>query len=192
MSDYRDTLLALLPRGDAWSTDADSALGQLMSGVGEEFARIEQRANDLLTEAAPSQTFELLDEWQQMYGLPDTCSGEQVFQQRRIALVQKYQLMGGQSREFLLGIAAVLGYEIAITEYQHRGFGADFGTNYAGHDWNNVVQINALLINYQERSHGQPHGETYRTWGNAGLECVFNRLIHAHRHIIYNYQETLD
>lgn len=187
VSDYRDALLALLPRGDAWPTDPESELGKLMHGIAEEFARLDQRAQDLLTESHPSQTFELFSEWENEYGLPDSCTVDPSFQQRLAALIQKYQMQGGQSREFFLSVAEALGYDISITEQSERVFGADFGTDYASSDLNWVLQINALLINYQERSFGAPFGDTYRAWGNSGLECAFNRLVHAHRYVVYSY-----
>lgn len=185
---HRDALMALFPKGQAWPTEPDSELGKLMHGVAEEFARIDARAEDLLRESHPSTAFELFEEWEQMHGLPDTCaSSDPTFQERRLALVQKYQMFGGQSREFFIAIAAALGFEITITEYRERSFGMDHGTLYGDTEWNWVWQVNAALTNYAERSMGEPFGEYYREWGNQRLECVLNRLVHAHRYLIFSY-----
>lgn len=187
VDDYRDALIALLPQGDAWPTDPGSDLGLLLTGLAEEFARIDARAEDLLNESHPSQTFELFEEWEAMYGLPDTCTADPSFQERRFDLVQRYQQLGGQSRAFFIAMAAALGYTITITEYQERTFGMDFGTDYSGSDWNWAWQINVAQTNYAERSMGDPFGEYYRQWGNERLECALNRLVHAHRHLIFSY-----
>jgi uncharacterized protein YmfQ (DUF2313 family) len=188
VTDYRDALLALMPQGDAWPTDPDSELGKLLTGLAEEFARIDARAEELLNESHPSQTFELFEEWEQMYGLPDTCAGtDPSFQERRFDLVQRYRQLGGQSRQFFIEMAAALGYEITITEYQERSFGMDHGTDFGGTDWNFAWQINATQANYAERSMGDPFGEYYREWGNQRLECALSRLRHAHRKLIFSY-----
>lgn len=187
-TDYRNALQALMPVGQAWSLDPDSGLGLLLAGVGEEFARIDQRAEDLLDESHPSQAFELFAEWEQMYGLPDSCaSNDPSFAARRFDLVQRYRQLGGQSRQFFIEMAAALGYTITITEYQERTFGADFGTDYGDQDWNWVWQVNATQTNYAERAMGDPYGEYYREWGNQRLECALNRLVHAHRYLIFSY-----
>lgn len=187
VDDYRDALLALLPRGDAWSRDPDGELGKLMHGIAEEFARIDARAEDVLTESHPSTAFEMFEEWEAQYHLPDSCTVDPQFQQRVAALIQKYKMTGGQSRQFFEELAATLGYDVVISEYKERKFGGKHGERYGGTDWNFTWQVNALQANYQERSFGQPFGSTYRTWGSSGLECAFNRLVHSHRHIIYSY-----
>ena len=185
---YRDALLASLPRGDIWTTDLDSDLAKLMLAIGEEFARIDARAADVINESHPSSAFEMFEEWEEMYGLPHSCSGaEQTFQERRQALVQAYQMQGGQSRAFFIALAALFGFEITITEYKERRFGDNFGERFGGVDYNYIWQVNAASINYSERRFGQPFGDYYRAWGNERLECLFKRLVHSHRHIIFSY-----
>ena len=186
--EYRDALLSLLPRGDAWPTDLDSNMAKLMFGIAEEFARIDARAMSVIRESHPSTAFELFKEWEQMYALPHSCSGnDPSFQERRQALIQAYRANGGQSRQFFITLAALLGFTITITEYQERTFGNDLGGPFGGEEWNYVWQVNTSLNNYAERSFGEPYGEYYRTWGNQRLECLFNRLVHSHRHIIFSY-----
>ncbi len=63
----------------------------------------------------------------------------------------------------------------------------DYGTEYAGPEWNWVWQVDAALNNDVERSQGEPFGEYYRQWGNQRLECVLTRLVHAHRRLIFSY-----
>lgn len=185
---YQQALLAHLPKGDAWPRDLDSELGKMMCGAAEEFTRIEKRSEDLLNESHPSQVFELFDETEKQYGLPDHCLGDDpAFQKRRATLIQKYQMLGGQSREFFIAVAAALGYAITITEYQERLCGDQFGDEFGAPDCNFIWQVNAQQTNYSERYCGDSFGSPYRAWGNQQLECVLNALVHSHRHIIYRY-----
>lgn len=185
---YRDSLLALLPKGDAWPTEADSELAKLMLGVAEELARIDARASDLLNESHPSQAFETFEEWEQMYALPDRCSGtDQSFQERKAALVLKYQQFGGQSREFFIAMADALGYAITITEYSDCICGDEVGSYIGGEDWNFIWQINSSELNERWMEAGDLVGDPLRSWGNQQLECMMNKLKHAHRALIFSY-----
>lgn len=172
---YQQQLLTLLPRGQAWQQPADSELGLLMLALAEEFARIDARAKLLLQESLPSMVEDLLEEWEQDYGLPDTCTiTAQTLSERRESLVQKYKIHGSQSREFLQELAAAIGFSITFTEYQHRRHGQPFGQPWYGLDWNFVIDINV----------DTPNADPYKI---ARLECVFYRLIHAHKIIRFNY-----
>lgn len=188
IASYQNALLALLPRGVAWSKDADSELGKLMAGIAEEFARIDERAQDLLNESLPSQASETFDEWESEYGSPGPCGGiDPTFQERLTALLQTYKMQGGQSRAFFRDVAKTMGYDITITEYGQRLYGDHYGDLYGGEDWVYVWQVNAATINFKEMHYGDQWGSLYRSWSNARLECVFNRLKHAHMHIIFSY-----
>lgn len=188
VTQYQNALLALLPSGKAWNKAPESEVGVLMAGIAEELARIDERAKDLLNESHPSYADELFEEWEAMYGLPDPCSGDDpTFQERLSSLIQTYRMQGGQSKAFFIEVAELMGYEITITEYQQSYYGDDFGELFGGEDWAFAWQVNAASINFQYFYYGDPWGNLYRSWGNARLECVFNRLKHAHMHIIFSY-----
>lgn len=188
VTSYQNALLALLPRGVAWSKDTDSELGKLMAGIAEEFARIDERAQALLDESLPSRASETFEEWESEYGLPDPCSGiDPTFQERLTALLQTYKMQGGQSRAFFIEVAALMGYDITVSEYGQRLYGDYYGDLYGGEDWVYVWQVNAAQVNFNEMRYGNKWGSLYRTWSNARLECVFNRLKHAHMKIIFSY-----
>ncbi|MBJ7553153.1 YmfQ family protein [Marinomonas spartinae] len=190
VSEYQHALLALLPRGNAWAKVPDSQLGRLMAGISEELARVDQRALDVLKESHPSQAYETFAQWEAEYGLPDPCSGvDPSYQERLAALLQSYRMKGSQSREFLIEIAAIMGYQITITEYQTARYGQPYGSLYGGEDWAFTWQINAAQYSPKTRHYGDPWGDRYRTWSNQRLECVFNRLKQAHTHIIFKYIE---
>lgn len=176
-TNYHAALLALLPAGSAWPREPDSELSKLLKALAQEFARIDARANQLLAESLPSQTVELLAEWETDYALPDGCStAAQTIEERRAALQQKYLQYGSQSREFLTELAAAMGISITITEYQHRRFGDNFGEVWRGQGWNFVVQVDATATEEQAAL-------------AAYLECALKRVLQAHKVLIYTVHD---
>ena len=174
--DYQYQLLALLPDGMAWSRDPEDDLGKLMLGLAEEFARIDERAKALLDESLPSKVTDLISEWETDYSLPDSCTiGAQTLEERRAALVQKFKIYGSQSREFLQELAAAIGIDITVNEYKARRFGDPFGEPWTGIEWHFIISIDAIVE------------DPANTALMAQLECVFRRIIHAHKTLIFTF-----
>jgi uncharacterized protein YmfQ (DUF2313 family) len=126
-SDYTQAFLALLPQGQAWPRHFDSLLVQVCKGLCEYWGFVDKRAADLLEiESDPRTTVELLPDWERNWGLPDPCyTAPQSMYERQLALVMRMTMLGAQSREFFIGIAAQLGYTITITEYRTFVVGLD-------------------------------------------------------------------
>jgi uncharacterized protein YmfQ (DUF2313 family) len=118
--DYAEALQGLLPLGQAWPRDNDSTLMKVVRGLTGIWGDIEIRASTLLeVESDPRSTIELLPDWERNWGLPDPCySSPQNIGQRQLALVMRMTMEGGQSREFFISVAAMIGYTITITEYR--------------------------------------------------------------------------
>jgi uncharacterized protein YmfQ (DUF2313 family) len=118
--DYADAMQALLPLGQAWPRDWDGVLMRVVRGLTRIWGDFETRASTLLEiESDPRSTVELLPDWERNWGLPDPCyQSPQSISDRQRALVMRMTLWGAQSREFFIGIAAMLGYTITITEYR--------------------------------------------------------------------------
>lgn len=64
---------ALLPPGKAWTRRLDALLTKLLEGWAPELARAQARAACLLSEFNPATAIELLDEHEEINGLPDPC-----------------------------------------------------------------------------------------------------------------------
>ena len=81
---------------------------------------VDARAADLLErESDPRSTIELLPDWERNWGLPDPCyTSPQSIDERQRALVMRMTMLGAQSRQFFIDVAAMLGYTITITEYR--------------------------------------------------------------------------
>jgi len=71
-SDYAKLLLALLPPGRAHTAE-DQGLSEALEGLGVEWARVEARLLAVIEELDVSTASELLNAWEAVYGLPDSC-----------------------------------------------------------------------------------------------------------------------
>ncbi len=188
--DYLSQLFALLPRGAAWTGKLTSTRGQLLWGLSEEPARIDARGFDLLDEAHPARTVEILPEWESVFGLPDSCTGElETLQERRAALIAQVTLIGGQSVGFFISMAQSRGYEITITEHAPFRAGVNTaGDSVQGDAWQFAWAVNAPETTVTSFRAGQSGaGEPLRTWGNDLLECTFEQLCPAHTTLIITY-----
>lgn len=192
--DYKGLLQAFLPPGRLWDAlrETGSLADDLLAALAEEFARVDQRVDDLLDETDPRTTLEMLSEWEAWAGLPDACTGDfDTIQQRRGALVQHLTSVGGQSRAYFINLAASLGYTVTISEY--RPFIC--GLNRCGDQLNGGVAVRhywrvnvgtARIVWF--RSGVSQAGDYLGLIDRAAvLECVLQRFKPAHTQIIFNY-----
>lgn len=189
-AEYLSQLQALLPQGPAWPRDEDATLTQLLAALAEEFARVDLRAENLLDEADPRTTAEMLWDWERVAGLPDPCViAAQTTQERRAALVAKLTNIGGQSRQYFIDLAAALGYTITITEFHpFRVDESAAGDALHGDDWAFAWRVNAPATTIREfRVSESTVGDPLRIWGNELLECALSRLKPAHTHALFGY-----
>lgn len=187
---YLSQLQALLPPGLAWPRDPDATLTQLLDAFAEEFARVDQRADDLIEEADPRTTHELLPDWERVAGLPDPCApAEQTIAQRQAALTGKLTLVGDQSRQYFIDIATALGYVGAtIDEYRPMTCNDDCndalwseGDRFA---WQiNLPYTGGTFIANCNSDCNAP----LQAWGDTAVECRINRYKPAHTTAIFAY-----
>lgn len=190
---YAEQLLTLLPQGRAWPREGDSNLRKLMAGIGDELSRIGRRAEELLHEAIPTTTIQMLEDWERAAGLPDLCVlGDQTLQERRNALLARLVTSGGQSREFFISLGAYLGYTITITEFLPFRVGrSSVGDHICDESWRHIWRVNGPDVTIIEfRVSLSAVGEPLRKWGNELLECVFNRIKPAHTVLMFGYGAT--
>lgn len=189
--DYLRQLQALLPLGPAWPKDDTASLTKFLSGLAQEFARVDSRAGQLLDEADPRTTVELFADWERVAGLPDACVaafvGDQTQAQRRAALLGRLTSLGGQSAAYFVAVAAALGYVVTISEFAWHSVDHDVDHPLYGVDWNFAFQVNAALNTVTDITVDSPADEPLSAWGNALLECVIRRLKPAHSTVIFSY-----
>lgn len=190
-ADYRTQLQALLPQGAAWPRAATALWTKLLDAIAEEFARIDGRALQLIDEADPRTTAEMLADWERVAGLPDSCSGllADTQQGRRNELVSKLVGQGGQSRTYFIEVAAALGFSIEIEEFRPFRVGqATAGQALTNGDWRFAWRVRAPTVTVMRFRVGQSAvGEALATWGNAGMECRIRNYRPAQTNVIFAY-----
>lgn len=185
---YYAQLRSLLPPGDLWPRRDDAGLARLLAAIAEEFARLDGRARDLVREADPRTTSELLDDFERVAGLPDPCVPDvQSVEARRSRLVQKLTGRGGQSRAFFIELAAGLGFTITITEFRRFTAVSACTDGINADPWCHTWRVNAPSVRIDHMTATSTCAEPIRSWGNELLECVLTRLKPAHTHLLFGY-----
>lgn len=182
---YARALRALLPTGPAWIVEQGTVLANLLLGVSEELARIDGRAGAVINESDPRTTFELLADWERVYGLPDPCMGTQPsVGLRRASLIAKL-LGGGQTPAYYIALAEALGYAITITEYTETTFDDPFDTPFYDETWAHTWLVTGPDIAVHERVFDDPFDDPYASWSGAELQCVLAETKPAHTTLIF-------
>lgn len=194
-SDFLSAMQALMPRGLAWPRDPTSVMARVMSGLAPTWVRHTQQNNNLLIDAFPATSVQLLPEWEATLGLPDPCAGESpTLQGRQAQVVARFAGSGGQSVPYFTQYAAALGYAVTVTEYTpfrmgQQSMGGQLGTQ----DWAFTWRVNAPAQSLTYFSTGQSYmGQALASWGNAVLECEMNKIMPAHTVLMFAYGQTGD
>lgn len=183
-SDYQEQLAALLPPGQAFPREAGGSLADLLAGMAEEWARVDARAEQLIIDANPLASAELLPDWERVTALPDNCAGvlADTLQGRRAALLTKLASTGVQSAAYFVEVAAALGYAVTIEEFRPFRAGLSVaGDALTNGDWVFTWRVNAPAVTVTPFRAGRSGaGEALAAWGNDTLECKINQLKPAH------------
>lgn len=192
--DYEAQALALLPRGPAWPWAPGAPVQQLGSGWAYSLARVHGDVVALIDEADPSTTFELLGDWERVAGLPDPCAlafgGDQELGQRQASLLAKITSAGGQTPAYYISVAQSMGYDITITEFREHTVDDDVDAELHGEPWAHAWSINAQASTVTELTVDDTVDDPLAWWGDAALECVFERIKPSHTVLIFTYEEV--
>lgn len=174
------------------SDDPASNWGNLLAALAVEWSRLRGRAVDLLGEALPYLTTELLADWETVAGLPDPCTGEADpgADGRRRALVTRITARGGQSIAYLADLAATLGYAITIEEFRpFRAGRSGAGDAINGGPWpfTFVVHAPTATVTSMFRAGLSVAGDPITYAANLPLECLINRARPAHTAALFSY-----
>jgi uncharacterized protein YmfQ (DUF2313 family) len=119
-------------------------------------------------ESDPRLTIELLSDWEFAWGLPDPCfKSALTIDARHAMLILKMTLLGGQSREFFIGVAEWLGYNITISEWAPFTAGISQVGDTRG------------MIPWDDTPGHHPEVEDYR-WEIGAPEMRFYWQVHVH------------
>jgi uncharacterized protein YmfQ (DUF2313 family) len=208
--DYGTAFLTLLPRGQAWPKYPGSTLELTCRGLAEYWGYVDTRAADLLeNESDPRKTLELLPDWERNWGLPDPCmlNPPTSIGARRLALVAKMTMLGGQSRQFFLDVSNAYGYgNITITEYAPYMPGVSRVGDQSGiynpgdpdhYRWQLgpaemrfywTIHVGSLSLEYFRCNSSVCGVNRLLEIGTAAdLECILDKLKPAHTEIVYDY-----
>lgn len=187
---YRQMLAALLPRGPAW--DADDLI---LTGLVPSLASVHSRGDVLMLETDPRSVTELIDRYEAISKLPDSCApaGVQTLQQRRQRLDAKLNLAGGINEAFYLGQLEALGYTgVTITRYNKSQFTCTSSCTDSlfSDDWRYYWQVNMPTSTQTTPMTAISNcTDSLRTWGDTIAECVLEKLAPSHTYVIFRYTE---
>lgn len=116
---YARMMLALLPPGRLWRL-VESVLTRLFDGLGEELARVDERAADLVSEAHPPNLFELLPEAEAELELVAGTASIAERQARVVARTIRQQgVRPADYREALAPLLGQLAADVVVLERTH-------------------------------------------------------------------------
>jgi uncharacterized protein YmfQ (DUF2313 family) len=192
---YTGQLQALLPTGAAWPRDPRAVMTQLLAAMAEEFARIDLRADQLVGEFDPRTAYELLGEWETALGLPDPCSAAVTsIAARQLNCWRKLAFVGGQTKAFYIALAAAIGFEIEIHEFDPDvdDWDPSLTPLITDERWRFVWRVHVLNAgDFSYFRFGDPFGGRFREGDEAiSLECVLTAAKPAHTHVIFSYPEV--
>ncbi len=182
---------SLPPPGRAFPRDTDTLMAKVFTPPADALANVRAVALQLVNvEADPSQTLELLTEWEADYGLPDPCTplGASI-EQRRASLAAKVAGRGGQSKAYFIAVAAALGFAITIDEFTPFTIGwSKVGAPIMGPSARFVWRVNAPSITVSRFTIGRSAiGDPLWTIGNTELECRLRAIAPAHTLLLFQY-----
>ena len=146
-ADFQQAMLRLLPQGRIWRRDPGSNLSALFLALAPAYTRNTEAAAQVLVDASPATTQNLLVEWEDSLGLPDPCTGANPsLQQRRAAVRAKWGARGSLTIPYFINLAANLGFAITIQEFAPFAVDMPCDLPLNGPEWAFVWQVNAPQI----------------------------------------------
>lgn len=172
-AEYAGALAKLMPRGRIWRGDPGSNLQALLASLAPTYTRSTQAAAQVLVDADPATTVNLLDEWEASLGLPDPCTAPSPsLQQRRAAVRAKFGARGTLNIPFFIRLAASLGFTVTITEFM--SYRADMACDLPDYDaaWDWAWEVTAPQVTTFYFSADQSNADDpLETYDNSELAC---------------------
>lgn len=185
---YQSMVGHLLPYGPAWDKTEPILLSLALT-----LSKTHLRLDDLMQEIDPKTTTELIDRYEQICGLPDSCYSveSQTLSMRRDRLDSKINLTGGINKDFFLQVLHANGYQDAtITNYNNDVFTCESTCEDYLYDeaWRFYWIVN-IPHDYQITAMTCNDGceSSLRTWGDKQIECIIEKLCPSHTKVIFKY-----
>ncbi|HHA1670048.1 TPA: putative phage tail protein [Enterobacter roggenkampii] len=182
--EYALLLRRLLPPGPAWSGE-----NNLLDGLAPALSRVHTRTDELSNEIDPARSVELIDRYEKVYGLPDSCvpATTQTLQQRQQRLDARANVAGGINEQFFRNQLDALGYTSATIE-QFQNLAASPNPEW-GALWRYYWRVNmSSKTNVQWQNCMSPCNSPVREWGDTVAECVITKLCPSHTIVVFAYK----
>jgi uncharacterized protein YmfQ (DUF2313 family) len=119
-------------------------LSALFLALAPTYVRNMASAAQLLIDASPATTQNLLAEWEASLGLPDACTAANPsLEQRQAAVRAKWGARGSLTIGYFVALAANLGFAITITEFAPFAVDQPCDASLCEPEWAFVWQVNA-------------------------------------------------
>lgn len=188
---YRYLVLQLFPHGRAWNKEVNGLLYNLAEGLGVEPGRVDTLMTSIIeNEIDPRTASQLLDEWEQLVGIPDECQDKaSAIEDRRRDVLRKLTNRGGASHQFFVDLAAGIGYTVTVNScFPARAGVFRAGDRLFGDLWRFWFQVQAADFDLRVFRAGEGRaGDRLRTFRNDELECVIRRAAPAHTKVQFLY-----
>lgn len=188
-ADFQLAAMNLLPRGRAYTRDLNSTLAKFFGAIADLLTRFHSDASNIVdTELYPPATQAMLAEWEADFGLPDPCTPQpQTYEQRIAALLARITDQGSLSRAKYIALAAALGFEITITEFEPTTCTDDCTDPILEIEWRFAWQVNAPETTVTELTCIGDCVSPLRSWGNEPLECALRGANRPSRSVLFSY-----
>ena len=186
--DYVAAFQALMPRGRAWPRDPDTAQTATLTGLAKSYETSNAAANALQVQAFPASAVAMLSEWESALGLPGiygVTPGSTTGRQQ--AVVAALTDTGGQSKPYLIALAASLGFVITITDFVPWTVAMAVNLPIRGDTWAHIWQVNASASYAISYSPSVDIVQATLNYGAPLLETVLARFKPAHTIVITQY-----
>lgn len=186
-TDYEALIESLMPKGPAWVDRT------IRSAWAEELARLDARIWQLIEEADPRTTSELLADWERVLGLPDDCMASlplSLNERRRIAW-QRLTELGGQSRAYFIELAARFGEPgVTITEFKQMTCNDTCNDALYSQADEFVWRVNFPhpAANVRPMNCNDDCNDALQMYTAALAECPITERKPAHTNVIFSYQ----
>lgn len=177
---YRDSYLRHLPPGKAIAREPDRNIPRMLEALAVEPARVFDRVADLIREAFPGTTVELINKWEEALALPDDCVQPTEYADRIAAIVARFVGASGHSEADYRELAESLGFPGAELTFERRA-ALKSGRAKSGDKLANKAQWTVTIT---VLSGGDPVRE-------ALLECAFNARRRAHTTFNFVFDDAL-
>jgi len=125
-AEYLQLFKSLMPKGKFWNLEAGTVFEQVLQAKSDEFQRVEEQSENLITESHVTTTDVLVSYHEEDYGLPKYgIDIADTIEQRRTDLHAKLLEVGAQYPEYFIEIIERFGYTVTIEQF--TPLWADYG-----------------------------------------------------------------